>query len=872
MKLFSKKQISLIFLLFISLATNFVFCQNELLNHKKYYYYKTRLQNDLMKVGLLPGESIPFNERGNQSWSIILNPTSTYLVDGGPINKLRAGDASARLGIYIAALATEYKLLKLNGQDLTKVKHEIFCALSAVNRIDFFAEQIIGAHPLNPNPAMPPTLNGFFVRDDIPSNFVLNNYESFNYHNGGMDNSGNPLSPTTDFGFSPTFPLGANGPKGQVIVESNKVSFEGELSPTKPWNDPCSNASNDNCKGIIHGFEASQDQMIYIMMGCALVKEMVDPNDTDNGAVFGFGANGTSLRQQAIDIVDRMVTLLKNDPLYNLRNPANNNNLVQTGATTGGVAYAFDNAACFIKHFGNGGDFTSNDMPKFHVNGTPMPFIIGTQQPLNACTDFRNATSIISDGTWSTYMSGAFASFGSPSINNNSIFSVLASICNCYFENKIVLDLTVQNTINNLNQALINLNNQLGLLPSWAIVAINWLTNAITYINNAIVNAFNGLYPSVLFNETDRKLTEFSKSTIFPFTDCANTAQFGVGSDLIFPVFVRDLLHQSNANPTIPVNLNYINSNGHSDLKNHLEDVLNTAPCMGNFYLFPVVPGPNWGASNRCDLPTELRKQGCADPKGEFAGTDYMLLHNLFYLREGFTIGTQDFSFRKATTSFPIGSNFTNTNIKTFGAYENITATNILNSNAGAIYRAGKEIALLPNGSGGFEVNLGADFAAVINPFHGTCGNPDMGKGSNNNDEMYDEPLNYVGSVSTKNPYSEKAPEYTGVESISVDLLNSQLDSLMRIGTDNVNFIHNKIEVYPTVNTGEFNIMFNLRNTDNVNFEIQDMVGKVVFSAKFITGELSMPVNLKGMAPGVYNIKFTGNESVTCIKRITIIN
>ncbi len=38
--------------------------QTELLNHKKYYYYKTRLQNDFMKVGLLDGESIPFNERG----------------------------------------------------------------------------------------------------------------------------------------------------------------------------------------------------------------------------------------------------------------------------------------------------------------------------------------------------------------------------------------------------------------------------------------------------------------------------------------------------------------------------------------------------------------------------------------------------------------------------------------------------------------------------------------------------------------------------------------------------------------------------------------------------------------------------------------
>ncbi|MCA6437484.1 MAG: T9SS type A sorting domain-containing protein [Bacteroidetes bacterium] len=847
--------------------------QNESLNHKKYYYYKTRLQNDFMKVGLLPGESLPFNERGNQSWDIMHpdNAGLTYLTSGLGTDQMRAGDCSARLGIYLTALAMEYRLLKMNGQDVSRVKHELFCGLSAINRLDFVAEQIIFNHPNpgNPKTLVPAGLNGFFVRDDIPVDFIANNYEHFNYNNSGLDNTGAPISQSTDFGFAPTFPNAVNGPKGQLVTESNHTAFIKDLDPTKNWNDE----NSPKKKGVIHGFEASQDQVYYLLMGCAMIKEMVDPGDTDNGATFGFGAGGTSIRQQAIDIAERLAGRFKNDPAYNYRNPANNNDIVQTGGLSAVAAYAIDNAGAFIKEFGNGADFTSNDMPNIFAS-TGIFFSLGTgiSYPKNANTDFRNVVSSTSGDIWNLYMASEFSN----NLNNNGIFSVLASICNCFWESKVVKDIDIENQIGGLATTLTNLQNQLSNTPTWLTPVIVVLNIAINTLNAVIQNLFNNLFPSIIFNATDQKLTKFTTTTPFTFNDCtppSGNQQLHLGSELIMPVYIRDILHRNNGHPAVPSKyLSYITPFGHDQLKNILQNVINTAPCSGNFYLFPFVPGPNWGASNRCDVTDGLWRQGCNDPKGEFAGTDYMLLHNLFYLREGFTIGTQDFSFRKATTSFPIGSNFTNTNIKTFGAYENITATNILNSNAGAIYRAGKEIALLPNGSGGFEVNLGADFAAVINPFHGTCGNPDMGKGSNNNDEMYDEPLNYVGSVSTKNPYSEKAPEYTGVESISVDLLNSQLDSLMRIGTDNVNFIHNKIEVYPTVNTGEFNIMFNLRNTDNVNFEIQDMVGKVVFSAKFITGELSMPVNLKGMAPGVYNIKFTGNESVTCIKRITIIN
>ncbi len=140
----------------IIFVNNLTFAQNEFINHKKYWYYKTRLNNDFLKIGLGSGESMPANERqftngpqfDHNSW------------------KTKWGDASARLGLYLAVLATEYKLLKNSNQDLTRIKHEIFCALNAINRIDFNAEILCGQAVGNNASG---SLNGFFVRDDVPS-------------------------------------------------------------------------------------------------------------------------------------------------------------------------------------------------------------------------------------------------------------------------------------------------------------------------------------------------------------------------------------------------------------------------------------------------------------------------------------------------------------------------------------------------------------------------------------------------------------------------------------------------------------------------------------------------------------------------------
>ncbi len=96
------KQLNLL-TLFLCLIPQMNFSQNDNDNHRKYWYYKSRLNNDFIKVGLNPGESIPCQIRGKD------NAFGNFTQD---INcGMEWGDASSYLGYYIAVLATEYGLL-----------------------------------------------------------------------------------------------------------------------------------------------------------------------------------------------------------------------------------------------------------------------------------------------------------------------------------------------------------------------------------------------------------------------------------------------------------------------------------------------------------------------------------------------------------------------------------------------------------------------------------------------------------------------------------------------------------------------------------------------------------------------------------------
>lgn len=102
-----------------------LYSQSDGDDHRKYWYYKSRLNNDFMKVGLGAGESLPSEAKRKNDGAFASDVNSTVYW----------GDATSYLGYYIAILATEYKLLATNSQDTKKIKHELFCALNAINRL-----------------------------------------------------------------------------------------------------------------------------------------------------------------------------------------------------------------------------------------------------------------------------------------------------------------------------------------------------------------------------------------------------------------------------------------------------------------------------------------------------------------------------------------------------------------------------------------------------------------------------------------------------------------------------------------------------------------------------------------------------------------
>lgn len=836
---------TLFLLLFGSM--NHVHSQNDLENHKKYWYYKTRLNNDFIKIGNTPqnyqndttshdhGESIPFNERGLEGLDIGRPYSNTG-------SELHAGDAGTRLGIYISALATEYRLLKNNFQDVTKVKHELFCALNAVNRIDYYAESIFSHNTMSPN------LNGFFIRDDVPPNFVKNNYKHFNYYStNGINGIGNTTDIQNDRGFTQTFSA------GQDITGSDYASY----------------IENN----VVHGKEESQDQVYYLLMGLALTSQLIDDHEVDGSNVFGYGSGETELKIEAINIANRLITYIKNSAgdLWKIRNPVFGNMFVEIGADASAYAYPLDNSGCFIKY------------------GQDLPFIFSSAPfyplPFNSCTDYRNFhSSVTAPPIWNTLA----LNDGGPTVDEQGFFHALSGICNCIYEDMLFKNLNVQqaisdvqNQINQLQNQLNNIiNNFLNNLPPWVSESAGWVQNFISNVSSAINSIVNilqstisqmllNLIPSFKTNTTDSRLVHNTYFNNVSYTPAggSNPTSFHLGSDAYFGILLRDVLHPNTGIIQLPNWLQFtvpMPTEGHNVIKNDMKNILNGAPCEGNYNKFPNIPSsPYWGTSNRIDRNERLWKLN--DPKGdgaEFGGTDYMLLHNLYYLREGTTSPFVDYSERKVIQNMPYAGIFSTSNKKTLGAYEYINAYNTINSNGAADYRAGKEIALLPN----FSAVAGSDFGAYIAPYSCSASGTNINRMANNSDDGFNDKIT---KDKKQEAYTQKQEQNNENDNSDRAKFNSQLDSLVRNINDQKIFT-TKVEVYPNPNNGEFNIEFNLGTEDNVDVIIYDIVGKEIFSHKHVTGYLNMPMNLKEYDKGIYMVRFKNTNGVEFYKKITI--
>ncbi len=170
-------RILVLFLLYGSLAMS----QNPALNNQKYWFYRYRLTKQFMKIGL--------KDCGSPGGYSI--PAGTAFTKSGS-TEIHFGDGTSFLGYYIGVLATEYQLLVNSGQSTDRTLDELYKAMMAYERVDRNAEALMA--PISSSNCAN-NLNGFFLRDDVPSDFYkeinaaspLGNLTSYNVLNSDFN-------------------------------------------------------------------------------------------------------------------------------------------------------------------------------------------------------------------------------------------------------------------------------------------------------------------------------------------------------------------------------------------------------------------------------------------------------------------------------------------------------------------------------------------------------------------------------------------------------------------------------------------------------------------------------------------------------------
>lgn len=119
---------------------------------EKYRHYRQRLLSEFMLcTGTGPGCSLPASIRNTRDENYRGNETIQW------------GDGTIDLAVYISVLATEYRLLTDENKNTAPVLTELYYALEAFNRLDYYGDTCFNR---------PPALNGFFIRSDAGAGLI----------------------------------------------------------------------------------------------------------------------------------------------------------------------------------------------------------------------------------------------------------------------------------------------------------------------------------------------------------------------------------------------------------------------------------------------------------------------------------------------------------------------------------------------------------------------------------------------------------------------------------------------------------------------------------------------------------------------------
>ena len=229
-------------------------------------------------------------------------------------------------GYYIGLLATEYKLLKDNGQnaDAITTLQELNLALDALNRMDYCE----GDAPWN-NFWFTSRYDGFFIRDDYPSilSQPMTEYLNVNLANGSFSDYSTQISGLPGLPFS----INSNCVRARnkyedpsnyyyqyphIWTDDNDVEHVFDVAAYSTHNETYWNYWKDECF-------TSNDEIIGDLMGLALVSYFVSDFST---------------KMKAINIAYRYYSIM-NSPYYQMRFPDFTPILADDGGYSGGYLW-----------------------------------------------------------------------------------------------------------------------------------------------------------------------------------------------------------------------------------------------------------------------------------------------------------------------------------------------------------------------------------------------------------------------------------------------------------------------------------------------------------------------------------------------------
>ncbi len=215
----------------------------------KYWHYRYRLTHYFMIIGAQQGQSLPANIR-NYGGSGSGIGDQLYWADGG-----RA------LGAYICMLATEYRILKDNGQCTNETVMELYYALHAVYRLDSMAAIVFGTNA-TAVAKFPGT--GYELRDDVDWLFASRNYNQLNL--GANLPSGGRYTDNSE-----TVGIEGSGRVGPIDIGEINAGIVSDYHGVGGTPETYGNFANG-------GDDQGGDNYQHILMGLALVVKLVDPS------------------------------------------------------------------------------------------------------------------------------------------------------------------------------------------------------------------------------------------------------------------------------------------------------------------------------------------------------------------------------------------------------------------------------------------------------------------------------------------------------------------------------------------------------------------------------------------------------------------